>query len=404
MTDLSIAAKGKSGQNRENLRQHNLSLVLRLLHQMGTVARSQLTSVTGLNRSTISDLVAELAARGLVVESEAVLVGGVGRPSLTVGTATNVVAFAVNPEIDATTVAAVTLDGKLIDRVRYPTHIQPEPQKAAQIANQLVTSMRNQLPAGTRIAGIGAAVPGQVRVNDGVVRFAPHLNWIEAPFGPMLSQLTGLPVLVDNDASLATLAERTYGSAKGARHVVSLFAGSGGIGGGVIVDGQQLRGATGYAGELGHMQISNSPELDFSGLPGTLEALVRRDDLLEVFKLDAATDEELHFEILKAKDAGPVKVIQNQIEALGRGVGVLATIFNPQMVVLSGFLASLFQFDSDRLLEVIRLSTLQSAHDSLLVRTGELGTRAVLVGAAELAFSNLLDNPAAAPLIAANNK
>jgi predicted NBD/HSP70 family sugar kinase len=97
-------------------------------------------------------------------------------------------------------------------------------------------------------------------------------------------------------------------------------------------------------------------------------------------------------------------VIQNQIEALGRGVGVLATIFNPQMVVLSGFLASLFQFDSDRLLEVIRLSTLQSAHDSLLVRTGELGTRAVLVGAAELAFSNLLDNPAAAPLIAANNK
>lgn len=403
MTGLPIMSAGKSGQNRENLRQHNLSLVLRLLHQMGTVARSQLTSITGLNRSTISDLVAELAARGLVIESEAMQVGGVGRPSLSVATSTNVVAFAVNPEIDATTIAAVTLDGQIIDRVRYPTHTQPEPQKAAQIAHQLITSMRKQLPEGTRIAGVGAAVPGQVRVNDGVVRFAPHLNWVEAPFGPMLSQLTGLPVSVDNDASLATLAERTYGSAKGSRHVVSLFAGSGGIGGGVIVDGFPLRGATGYAGELGHMQISNSSEVDFSGLPGTLEALVRRDDLLEVFKLYSATDEELDFEIMNATDKAPVKVIQSQIDALGRGIGVLATIFNPQMVVLSGFLSSLFQFDSDRLLDVVRKSTLQSAHDSLLVRTGDLGTKAVLVGAAELAFNNLLENPAAAPLIAAHN-
>lgn len=401
MTDLPFAPRGTSGQNRENLRQHNLSIVLQLLHRMGTVARSQLTSVTGLNRSTISDLVAELAARGLATESEAVPVGGVGRPSLAVSPANNVVAFAVNPEIDATTVAAVTLDGKIIDRVRYPTHVQPEAQTAATIANQLIGSMRKQLPAGTRIAGVGVAVPGQVRVKDGVVRFAPHLNWVEVPFGPMLSQLTGLPVWVDNDASLATLAERTYGSARGANHVVSLFAGSGGIGGGVIVAGQQLRGYTGYAGELGHIQISSSATPDFSGLPGTLEALVRRDDLLEVFKLDSATDEELQFEIANAKSSA-VKVINGQIDALGRGVGVLATIFNPQMVLLSGFLASLFTFDSDRLLAAVKKSTLQSANENLIIRAGELGTRAVLIGAAELAFTELLEHPANAPLFLAS--
>jgi predicted NBD/HSP70 family sugar kinase len=401
MTDLPFASKATSGQNRENLRQHNLSVVLRLLHRTGTVARSQLTSVTGLNRSTISDLVAELAARGLAEESEAVLVGGVGRPSLTVSPASNVVAFAVNPEIDATTVAAVTLDGQLVNRVRYPTHVQPEAQKAAQIANQLIASMRANLAPGTRIAGVGVAVPGQVRVRDGVVRFAPHLNWVEEPFGPMLSQLTGLPVWVDNDASLATLAERTYGSARGANHVVSLFAGSGGIGGGVIVSGQQLRGSTGYAGELGHIQISSSSAPDFSGLPGTLEALVRRDDLLEVFKLDSATDEELEFEIANAKSSA-IKVINAQIDALGRGMGVLATIFNPQMVVLSGFLASLFNFDRDRTLRAVRQSTLQSANENLIIRTGELGTRAVLIGAAELAFGELLDHPANAELFQAN--
>jgi predicted NBD/HSP70 family sugar kinase len=237
--------------------------------------------------------VAELVQLGLVTEFEGTIAGAVGRPSLLVSPSDDVVAFAVNPEVDATTVGMVTLSGKILSKVRYPTSIQPAPHEAAEIANRLITKMRSELKPGTRIAGVGAAVPGQIRVADSVVRFAPALNWVEAPFGQLLSQLTGLEVRLDNDASLGCLAERSFGSARGALHVVYLFAGSGGIGGGVIVDGKQLRGSAGYGGELGHIQVSSSSVRDFSGLPGTLEGLVRRDDLLEVFMLDSATDEEL---------------------------------------------------------------------------------------------------------------
>lgn len=381
------------GQNRENIRQHNLSLVLRILHQTGTVARSQLTSATGLNRSTISDLIAELNILGLVLESEAVLVGGVGRPSYTVSPASNVVAFAVNPEIDATTIAAVSLDGTLLQKVRYPTHEQPQPEDAARIAAEQIQKIKNKLPANTRIAGIGAAVPGQVRVLDGVVRFAPHLGWVEAPFGPMLNQLTSLPVTVDNDASLASMAERTYGSAKGSLNTVSLFAGSGGIGGGVIIGGNQLRGAAGYGGELGHMVISSSNSKDYSGLSGTLEAMVKRDDLLEVFKLYSATDEELDFEIMNTKDSKAVKLLNQQIDLLGIAIGNLANIFNPEVFILSGFIDSVFQFDQERLLKKLRETSLRSANERLVVRSGELGTNAALIGAAELAFGPLLSEP-----------
>jgi predicted NBD/HSP70 family sugar kinase len=392
------ASRAPLGQNRENLRQHNLSVVLRLLHQSGAVPRSHLTSVTGLNRSTISDLVGELVSLGLAKESDGQIGGTVGRPSLTVEPSPEVVAFAVNPEIDATTVGLISFDGRLIQKVRYPTQLQPDAQTSAQIAAKIIADLRSKLPANARIAGVGVAVPGQIRVRDGVIRLAPHLNWVEVPFGPMIAQLTGLPVFVDNDATLACTAERIFGAGRGSSNSVFLFAGSGGIGGGVVVDDVLLRGASGYAGELGHIQISSSKAVDYSGIPGTLEALVRRDDLLEVFKLDAATDEELDLDIKGTKDAKVVKVINQQIDELGRACGVLATIFNPQAVILGGFLNSIFNFDQDRLLKSLRASSIKSAHDGLIVKSSELGTSAVLLGAGGLAFQPVLDSPAGAEL------
>lgn len=384
---------GTSGQNRENIRQHNLSIIMNLLYKGGTLARSQLTSVTGLNRSTISDLVVELEELGIITQSEAVTSGGVGRPSLSVAPSENIVAFAVNPEIDATTVAVVTLGGEIIAKRRYPTTIQPAAQEAAKIAGQLIKELTKELPAKTRIAGIGIAVPGQIRIDDGVVRLAPHLNWVEAPIVAMIQQETGLPAWVDNDATVSCMAERNFGSGRGAGHCVYLFAGSGGIGGGVVVSGVQLRGAAGYGSELGHIQIFDSKKVDFSGLPGTLEAVVKRDDLLEVFKLYGATDDELDVEIQNTKDSKAIKLINQQLDNLGRAIGVLATIFNPQIVILEGFLDSIFKFNKERLLSSLHSSSLNSAHDGLVVSSGELGTSAVLIGAAGLAFAPLIANP-----------
>lgn len=393
MKILYSGSNGAAGQNRENIRQHNLSIIMNLLYKGGTLARSQLTSATGLNRSTISDLVVELEALGIITQSEAQVSGGVGRPSLSVSPSENVVAFAVNPEIDATTVAVVTLAGEIIAKRRYATKIQPAPLEAAKITGQLIKTLAKELPAKTRITGVGVAVPGQIRIDDGVVRLAPHLNWVEAPIAAMIQQQTGLPVWVDNDATVSCMAERNFGSGRGASHCVYLFAGSGGIGGGVVVSDIQLRGASGYASELGHIQISDSKKVDFSGLPGTLEALVKRDDLLEAFKLFGATDDELDVEVQNTQDAKAIKLINNQIDHLGRGIGVLATIFNPQIVILEGFLDSIFKFNKDRLLNAVRSSSLNSAHDGLVVSSGELGTRAVLIGAAGLAFAPLIENP-----------
>lgn len=392
------------GQNRDDVRQHNLSIILRMLHFSGQVSRSLLTSATGLNRSTISDLVSELQELGLAIESQADAPSGVGRPSLMVAPSEDVVAFAVHPEIDATTVGLITLGGKVLERQRILNGGSPTPKQSADIAAKAISDMRSKLSADTVISGIGVAVPGQVRISDGVIRFAPHLGWVEAPFGPALSQLTGLPVFLDNDASLGCKAERDFGAARGLTDVIYLYAGSGGVGGGVIADGNKLLGSSGYAGELGHVRISSSTKKDYSGLEGTLEALVSRDDVLDALKLYGAVDEEIERELNGQLSAKVRRVLDEQIENLALGLATYVNIFNPQAIVLAGFLTSLFSYAPDRVIEIMRANALAASHEKVIIKNGELGSNLMMIGSADLAFNSLLSRPSEAQLIAARPK
>ncbi len=392
------------GQNREDVRQHNLSIVLRMLHLRGSVSRSELTAVTGLNRSTISDLVSELEELKLAHETDTAVSSGVGRPSHMVSAVENVVAISVHTEYDATTVGVVTLSGKVLSKKRLLSSGKPTPENSVKLAAKEIARLRSEMKSDVRIAGVGIAVPGQVRVSDGVVRLAPHLGWVEVPLGPMMSQATGLPVFLDNDASLGCMAERNFGSARELSDVVFLYAGSGGIGGGAIVDGHQLRGAAGYAGELGHVRISAGNAKDYSGLSGTLESLVRRDDLLDIFKFDSAADEELDAEIRSTKSAKAIKLLNEQIDVLGLGLSNFVNIFNPQVVVLAGFLTSLFNFDSERLINKMKDGALSAAHERVVVRAAELGSDLLMFGAAELPFGDLISRPSNAKLTTPKGK
>ena len=392
------------GQNRDDVRKHNLSTLLRMIHESGTTSRSLLASNSGLNRSTISDLVQELEDLELVTEEESTSNSGVGRPSIQVIASNSVVAFAVNADIDAVTVGLVGLGGKVFERKRQPLSAPVRPEKAVQVAAAIISDMRAAFSRDMKIAGIGLAIPGQVRVEDGVVRLAPHLGWVEVPIVKMMHQATGLPVYADNDASIACNAEHIFGSGRDYDDMVYLFASTGGIGGGVIADGHQLRGAAGYGGELGHVKITSSSDPDYSGLPGTLESEVRREEVLDAVKLYAATDEELLLALTNIQDTKAIKVIQRQIDMLAIAVANFVNIFNPQVVVLGGYLSGLLTFDANRLFEGVRQHSLASANDSVVIRSGDLGSNLLMIGAAEVAFNELIADPAGRTMLIAKMK
>lgn len=393
-----LSSATRTGNNREDLRQHNLSVVLGLVHKHRTISRSEITFRTGLNRSTTLDLVGQLVQLGLVEENEGANAKGVGRPSINVVPAESVVSFSVVPTKHNVTVAVVSMSGTVLMKVRETTSIFPSAEEVAKVTADIIIGLRKRLKSGTRIAGVGVSIPGQVNISTNTVRNSPHLKWIEEPFGLALQDQVNLPVFLDNNGSITSAAERDFGAGRGFENIVYILGTDGGIGGGVVMDGKLIRGSTGYAGELGHMRISESKLEDSMGLSGTLEAMVRRIELEEVLGLDDPDDEELSRAIRTTKSPRVRRVLDRQIELLGVGIANLVNIFNPEVVLLGGFLSDLFNVDDYKLISQIRRSALPGAREKVQVRTAELGANLQLVGAAQLGFSQVLADPAGTEL------
>jgi len=382
-----LNARRSIGVGTEQLRRHNLSAILTLLHHDGSQPRSALTAQTGLNRSTVAALVAELAELGLVHETEPDPTKLVGRPSPTVNTDRRNVAVAINPEVDAVTVGVVALGGTVVTTVRHETAAPPTARDAVEISAGIIADLASRLEPGSRIVGIGMAVPGLVRAADGLVRLAPHLAWIDEPIAAMLADVTGFEVSVGNDARLGALGEHIYGAGRGYDDLIYLNGGPSGIGGGVIVGGALVGGASGYAGEFGHIRGGGPGDVD-------LESLVRRSELLAVLGRTAASADELEQLVQGSHEPAVLEVVHAQLAALAPALGDAVNILNPPLIVLGGFLGAILQRDPGYLTQRVAAQSLGAAYDDVTITRAGLGSDLLMVGAAELTFARLLADPA----------
>jgi predicted NBD/HSP70 family sugar kinase len=370
----------------DGIRRANLALVLRTVHREGPRSRAALTEATGLNRSTIADLVGELVSGGLVVERAPDPLGRVGRPSPTVTPDPRVVAVGVNPEVDALDIGAFALDGTPVARERLPQTQLLTPERTAELVGERLASWRRGPLRGRRTVGVGVAVPGPVRAADGLVRTAPHLKWTDAAIGDLVTVATGLPARVGNDAALGALAEHLFGAARGAHDVVYLNGGASGIGGAVIVGGVPLGGAGGYAGEFGQNRPGIVDAADRRAADGVLEDEVSRARLLSALNLDALDDTALARALASSDDPAVRAPAGRQRRILATALANAANVLNPAVVVLGGFLAALAALDMDGLDAAVRAQTMPACAEGLGLRVAELGENRLLVGAAEAVF------------------
>ncbi|WP_022882750.1 ROK family transcriptional regulator [Gryllotalpicola ginsengisoli] len=381
------------GNNLDSVRRHNLSTVLTIAHHVGPVSRSDVTRETGLNRSTIGALVAELVELGLVSESGPNANFRVGRPSPVISPNPRVAALAVNPEIDAVTVGLVGLDGRVQQHRRVELDHVPSPEEAVAAAADAIEGLRETASV-DRIVGIGVAVPGLVRGSDGLVRRAPHLGWVDVPLADMLTDATGLPTRTANDAQLGAYAEHVFGAGVGVDDLIYVNGGSSGIGGGVIAGGAAFTGAAGHAGELGHVRVSPGGATDSGGLAGTLEAEVSRARLLALLGIDSIDADGLTAAVLGSTDPELRAEVRRQLGLLGTALGTALTLLNPRLVVLGGFLATLYQADAPLLDRAVAAGTLPETLEGVQITRTRLGSDILLIGAAELAFEPVLTDPA----------
>lgn len=385
MTDASTGRSGTAvlKDSGDGVRARNLARVLRLVHLGGAQSRAQLTTATGLNRSTIADLVAELVGEGWVVERDPDPVGRVGRPSPVVAASPRSVVIAVNPEIDAVEIAAIDLSRTIAVRERIESSTLLTAVDVADLVADVVDRWRAGPLEDARLVAVGVAVPGLVRAADGLVRNAPHLGWTDAPVRALIAEATGLPAAVGNDASLGALAEHLFGAAQGADDVVYLNGGPSGIGGGIIVHGSPVGGVGGYAGEFGQNRVDVVHAT-------VLEDDVSRARLLAVLGLAAADDATLADALAAASDDDPVREeCARQRGLLAQAIADAVNILNPSVVVLGGFLAQLEELDPEGFAAAVAERAMSENAEGLRILPASLAADRLLLGAAELAFTSV---------------
>lgn len=393
---------GGAGQRRgvaaEELRRHNLGIVVERLHLTGPMSRSKLADVTGLNRSTIADLLAELAQLGLVEERAGTAPTGPGRPSPVVRSRPEgATSLAVELAVDSIAVATVGLGGHVFNRVRVSRPRRRfSPEETSQDVAKLAGPLLDALPGERVLVGVGVAVVGVTRRSDGFVHLAPNLGWHEVPLADLLAgQLPlGAPVLAANEADLGALAEHRRGPHAGVANLIYV-SGEVGIGAGVIVDGKPLLGSAGYAGEAGHAMINPDGPLCGCGAVGCWEAEAGEAALLRRAGVADGTgplDEVA--ERAAAGDDVTLRAIAETGRWVGLGIGNLINLFNPELVVLGGLYQRLFGFLESSVVEGARTTSLDAPGAMATIACSGLGSDAPLIGAAELILSNVIADPA----------
>ncbi|BFV55077.1 ROK family transcriptional regulator [Kitasatospora sp. CMC57] len=392
----------KAGPSQEEIRQHNLGVLLRHVHLGGPTSRADLAARMGLNRSTILALVSDLTSAGLVHEELPTMTGRAGRPSLVVRPRpTRAHVLALDVGVERLTVALIGLGGVFLDR-RECAWPPTRPQDPAEVADILAGYARQMLaaaPSGSSCVGAAVAVRGIIRQTDGRVSLTPNMGWKDVDFSAELTRRLDprTPVLVANEANLGALAEHRRGAGRGSQNLIYLH-GEIGIGAGIVIDGELLRGHHGYAGEIGHTTVNPHHGRPCGcGARGCLEAEAGERALLEAAGRDShLTGTDAVRAVVTAADRGDVTAraaLQRVGDWLGIGVANLVNLFNPDLIIFGGTLRDVFLGSAAQVRSRVNTSALAASRADLRLRVSELGNDTVLIGAAELAFSELLSRP-----------
>lgn len=385
----------------DELRRHNLSTVLERIHLSGPLSRSELTNSTGLNRSTVADLVAELALLGLVAEGPGVPTSGPGRRSPLVSVRPEGAAvLAIELSVDSIAVATVGLGGHIYNELRVARpRGRFSPEETTQDVAKLAEPLLAALPPGHILARVAAGVVGITRRSDGFVHLAPNLGWRDVALGEMLARELRLadPVMVANEADLGALAELRRGAGRGVSHLIYL-SGEAGIGAGLISDHRPMLGSVGYAGEVGHMVVNPDGQKCRCGHVGCWETEAGEGALARKAGIKTEPGAPGVVDIVLARAGSGDQRTLTALGEIGRwlgiGIGNLINIVNPELVVLGGLYQRLFQYLDEAMAHGVRMSALDAPRSGTRIVSSDLGVDAPLVGAAEMALSGVIADPA----------
>ena len=372
-----------------SLRESNRDKVVQALKTLGVGSRAQIARRTGLSRSTVSSIVADLQSDGLVVdrETDGREATGSGRPPALIALDSSAgLAVGIDFGKRHLAVAVADLSHEILAEQWVVMGEDYAADEGMLQAVGLVERVLDESDADRdRVLGVGMGIPGPIH-ETGVVGSSSILpGWIGRSPEERMAQLLELPVSGGNDANLGALAEFTYGAGRGSSSLVYLKLATG-IGAGIVIDGRLFKGAGGTAGEIGHTTIDETGDICRCGNRGCLETYAGAAAIAGLLSRSLGEELGLDDVLRRALDGDPGcrRALADAARHIGVAVANLCNLVNPERIVVGGSMARAGDLLFDPLRESVNLRAIPSAAEDVEIVPGELGERAELLGAVAL--------------------
>lgn len=374
------------------LRERNRARVLNVIRERARPSQAEIARATGLSRTTVHSLVAELKAEGVISElDEAQAAHSSGRPGVRLALRDAArVALGIDFGHSHVQVAVADVARNIIAERRCELDVNRRANEAldtsVRLADEALAEARVDR---TSVVGAGIGIPGPVDRERGTAGSATILpGWVGLRIADAMEErLGGLPVEIENDANLGALAEMTWGAGRGCSNFAYIKAATG-IGAGIVIDGRLLHGVSGTAGEIGHTTLDEAGALCYCGNRGCLETVASGPAIVRLVSNGDGVAPTLA-QVIDRAVAGDLRC-RRAIADAGREMGVavagLCNLINPERVILGGVLSRA----GDLLLEPLRASlerhAVQAAAEKVEVVAAEFVERSELLGAVALAL------------------
>src|SRR5690554_1168376 len=372
-----------------SLREANRARIVNAVQQRGSLTQVELAGVTGLSPATVSNIVKELVAGGVLHTSPT---SRSGRRAMQVTLARNLGLVAgMHFGSRSLRVALSDVAHRIVAEQRMP--LAPDHRadagldRAALMLAEMVESVDARMDEVLAV-GVGVPIPVDVATGSGSTHGLLR-GWDGVLVSELLSDRLGVPVRVDNDANLGALAEARLGAGRGREHVLYVRA-SHGVGGGLVLGGQLFRGRIGAAGEIGHVAMDEQGAVCRCGNRGCLETIVGASALVETLR-QSHGPLTLSDVVTKAKagDPGCRRVVADAGRHLGRAISSVCNVIDPEIVVVGGQLAEAGEILLEPLRAAIEACTIPSVAGPVDVVAGELGASAEVRGALAVALDQV---------------
>ncbi|NJQ01075.1 ROK family transcriptional regulator [Streptomyces zingiberis] len=379
--------------SQSSLHRANLERVVRAVRLAGSLTQAEIARSTGLSAATVSNIVRELRDGG-IVQVTPTSAGGRRARSVSLSGDAGIV---VGVDFGHThlRVAVGNLAHQVLAEEAEPLDVDASATQGFDRAEALVKRLVESACHGTpKVIGVGLGVPGPIDVDSGVLGSTAILpGWAGTNPKEELAARLGVPVSVDNDANLGALGELVWGAGRGVRDLAYIKV-AGGVGAGLVINGQIYRGPGGTAGEIGHITIDESGPVCRCGNRGCLETFTAARHVLDLLRTSHGPDLTIEGMVRLAREGDPGcrRVVADVGRYIGTGVANLCNLLNPSRVVLGGDLAEAGELVLLPIRESVSRYAIPSAARRLAVVPGALGGRAEVLGALALVLSEMGDS------------